>query len=225
MFRSQRWQQITETAGITLQLSGVESHNSIGLGERYHAPLRRFFNKIRYEAPKIRLSLALRLAQKVMNETMGAHGLVPSLCVFGVIPRFPAVQSDCPTHRARMIAIESARREMERITAELRVRQALISRVPPAAQYVIAQGDLVRVYREGDKRFLGPFPVLRVAEKEVFVNQNGRLVHYNISQVVPHQVLHRPNTSLAESHMTTLRSQLQPFVRTSYLNTPPPSAI
>lgn len=139
VFTSQKWQQITEAAGIFLHLSGVESHNSIGLGERYHAPLRRIFKKVRYDAPKFNPHLALRLAQNVMNDTVGAKGIVPSLSVFGIVPRFPAAGASLPTHRERMTTIESARREMEVVTAELRIRQALLSRVPPASKYVIAR--------------------------------------------------------------------------------------
>ena len=35
-FRSRRFHSYTSMAGIKLRLSGVESHNSFGVGERYH---------------------------------------------------------------------------------------------------------------------------------------------------------------------------------------------
>lgn len=44
VFTSMRWKALTNTEGISLQLSGIEIHNSIGLGEPYHAPLRRIYN-------------------------------------------------------------------------------------------------------------------------------------------------------------------------------------
>lgn len=50
-FTSVRFQRLFETVGTKLQLSGVESNNSIGSGERYHEPLRRVFNKILSESP------------------------------------------------------------------------------------------------------------------------------------------------------------------------------
>lgn len=47
IFRSKAWAQLAATQGILeVQLSGVEGHNALGLGERYHAPLRRIFLKI-----------------------------------------------------------------------------------------------------------------------------------------------------------------------------------
>lgn len=52
IFTSKFWDQVTSLHGIELQLSGVESHNSIGSGERYHAPLRRVFNVIRKLLPQ-----------------------------------------------------------------------------------------------------------------------------------------------------------------------------
>lgn len=53
IFESREWQQLSNDAGIQVQLSGIESHNAIGAGERYHAPLRRIYKKIREDAPTI----------------------------------------------------------------------------------------------------------------------------------------------------------------------------
>lgn len=39
-FTSPRWKEIADSAGITMQISGVESHNSLGAGETLHHPLR-----------------------------------------------------------------------------------------------------------------------------------------------------------------------------------------
>ena len=39
-FTTPRFKQITDATGIELSLSGVESHNSLGAGERYHDLLR-----------------------------------------------------------------------------------------------------------------------------------------------------------------------------------------
>ena len=46
VFTSPRWKEMAESGGIELRISGVESHNSLGIGERLHAPLRRIFRKI-----------------------------------------------------------------------------------------------------------------------------------------------------------------------------------
>lgn len=75
-----------------MEYSGVESHNSLGSGERYHGPLRRIFNKIKYDNSKMKRELVLSLTLKAINDTMGPEGLVPTLLVLGALPRFPPVQ-------------------------------------------------------------------------------------------------------------------------------------
>ncbi len=118
------------------------------LEKKYHAPLRRIYNKIVHDEPRIDRTLALRLAQKAMNDTMGPNGLVPSLLVFGMVPRFPAVNSKLPHQVVRMRSLEIARTEMATIVAELRIIEALRSLVSPAARYILAPGAKVRVNRE-----------------------------------------------------------------------------
>jgi hypothetical protein len=51
IFVSPLWKQLTDSAGVTLQLSGVESHNSIAVGERLHEPLRRTYRKVAFDCP------------------------------------------------------------------------------------------------------------------------------------------------------------------------------
>lgn len=185
VFTSKYWDSITALHGIDLQLSGVESHNSIGIGERYHAPLRRIFRVIHSQYPKLDPELALRLAVKAANDTLGPEGHVPSKLVYGVDPAFPVVNAKHPKQRERMAALQTARREMSTIAAELRVRQALRSKLPPATRYDIKPGDDVLVYREKEKEWLGPHRVTKIFEKEVYVDWDGRERHYNLAQVIP----------------------------------------
>jgi hypothetical protein len=87
-FTSVKQKMQTESRGITLRISGVESHNSLGIWERYHGPLRRVYQKIEHEFPHVGPALLLRIAVKAINDAMGTNGLVPSLLVFGAVPRF-----------------------------------------------------------------------------------------------------------------------------------------
>ena len=128
-FISKKFQETCNMTGIRLIYSGVESHNSIEAGERYHDPLLRIYQKIRFSEPDIALDLTLRLAVKAMNETMNPEGLVPSLLVFGALPRFPAFNTTLPNQEQRMRALQIARSEMETVSSELRLRRALLSRV------------------------------------------------------------------------------------------------
>lgn len=42
---------------------------------------------------------SLRVAVKVTNNTIGENGLVPSSLVFGIIPRFPILNTKLPRKR------------------------------------------------------------------------------------------------------------------------------
>jgi hypothetical protein len=83
-------------------------------GERYHDPLRRIHRKVRPEFPTTTEHLALSLSNKAMNDTVGPEGLVPTLLVFGIIPRSSASGS-LPNQHDRMLAMDSARRDMDTI--------------------------------------------------------------------------------------------------------------
>lgn len=191
VFTSKFWNDVTTLHGIEVQISGVESHNSIGAGERYHDPLRQIFDKIVTDHPTLDPEIALRLAVKAVNDTMGPEGIVPSLLVYGSLPTFPAVGMNIPEQKTRMKALAAAKQEMASITAKLRIQQALRSRLPPATQYALKPGDMVRVYRDqgtgaskkGD--WTGPWEIVKICGKEVFVDWNGEHKHFNISKVIP----------------------------------------
>ena len=120
-----------------------------------------------------------------MNDTMECEGLVQSYLVFGCIPRFFSTKSTLPTQQQIMRAMQSAWREMAIITAELRIRKALSSRVPRNADLVIEAGDLIRVFHETHKRYVGPYPVIRVDGTHMFIIDNYSEVKFNKHQVLP----------------------------------------
>ena len=85
-FMSEKFQKNCEQQGISLSISGVETHNLIGAGERFHRHLRRVYNCIRRAHPSVDKEHVLRLSVKAVNDTVGPNGLVPSELVFGVRP-------------------------------------------------------------------------------------------------------------------------------------------
>ena len=189
IFTSRRWKQLTDATGISLQLSGIESHNSIGAGERYHAPLRRIYDKVLFDFPNLDKHLGLKLAVKAMNDTMGPEGLVPSMLVFGVLPRFPVSTIDLPNQVDRMNALKSARAEMETIACELKLAQALRSKLPPAADYQLSVGDQVLVKREKIAAAQGPFPIVEIDAdgKQIFIlDEKGAKKQFSVSQIRPY---------------------------------------
>lgn len=127
---SKAWGQLAEMTGATIRISGMEAHNSLGIGERLHAPLRRIFYKTQTDFPKLRKELLLKIAIKEMNDTVGEDGLVPSLLVFGIIPRFPIINTSLPNQRDRMKALTSANMEMNASVAERRIATALRRNMP-----------------------------------------------------------------------------------------------
>ena len=66
----------------------IEVANSVGLVERYHAPLRRAYDIISSELDlkKISREIRLQMAVKAVNDTAGYNGFIPTLLVFGVFP-------------------------------------------------------------------------------------------------------------------------------------------
>lgn len=72
----------TESFSVLIQAWLLEVHNAIGVGEGYHAPLRRVFNAIRIDDTEVQTTLAMRIAVMAVNDTMGLDGLVPSLLVY-----------------------------------------------------------------------------------------------------------------------------------------------
>lgn len=141
---------------IVLQLSVVDSNNSIGSGERYHQPVRRVSSVIGLAHPSVHPEVALRMALKGVNDTMGPDGLVPTLLVFGSLPTPLITSSDLPTHRACMAARHTAREEMATLVAAQRISRALSSRLPPATQYTISPKDTVCVSLEKTRSWEGP---------------------------------------------------------------------
>ncbi len=65
-----------------------------------------------------------------MNDTTGPEGLVPSMLVFGIMPRYaPAgLEHDLPNQSDRLKAIRIAREEFFRIMNNLRITRALRSK-------------------------------------------------------------------------------------------------
>ncbi len=179
-----RWTRRADTVGTIVQTSGVESHNSIGSAERYHGPLRRTFNEIKHENQKLNRKIALRIAVKAMNDTLEPNGLVPSYLVFGCVPRFPAVDSKLPNQQSRMDALSLVRQEVAIIVSEMRVQKALTSRVPRNAELKIEPRDKVRIYRETDKKYVGPYLVFRVDNKQLFAVIKDREVQFSVHQAI-----------------------------------------
>jgi hypothetical protein len=169
-----------------LQISEIDSHNSIGLGERMHSPLRRVYNKILMEYTHLHRTMLLKLAIKATNDTLGIGGIAPSMLVFGRIPRFPIVSSHIPEQTERMKALQIGMEEMNAAVAADRISEALRSQIPAAADRILHVDDKVMVYREKDQVWHSRFTVVNIYEKKVrVIDHLGEERHFSLNQVKP----------------------------------------
>jgi hypothetical protein len=133
----------------------MEAHNSIGLVERYHIPLRRSYEIIRDELKDeyINKEIILQIAVKAVNDSTGPNRLVPTLLVFSVYPRLTEMDPPSPSVTKRVEAIRATTREVRRLHAKRQVQDVLAIRNSPDTKVTL---DLplqsnVRVWREKDR--------------------------------------------------------------------------
>jgi len=65
----------------------VEAHNSVGIVERYHSPIRRAYLIITTEILSLEKDIILQMAFKAINDSAGPDGLIPILLVYGALLR------------------------------------------------------------------------------------------------------------------------------------------
>lgn len=186
-FRATEWKNLLQAAGIKENSSGVESHNALGVGERYHAYLRRVYNKVRAENPTLTTNNALQLAVKATNDTAGPSGLVPTLLVFGVLPRLPLLPKDLPDNLERLKAMHGARKEMAKISNHSKLVTATSSNVPAAADRDFLVGDEVLMFREKPVgKWVGPYHVCDRDEKMLTLDSGDRMIRASVDKVKPY---------------------------------------
>ena len=175
VFVSSEWKYACNINSIQLQSTGIESHNSLSAGETYQAYLRRCYNKIRADFPKLSDELLLAMATKAMNDTAGPSGLIPTLLVFGCMPRNVTIPpTEYPAQKERIRAAQLARSEFERIVTAERLRIAANTSTTPAASEEYLPGDLAYVYREKFRKYTGPHMVAAALGKKVTVHFGDR---------------------------------------------------
>ena len=182
-FDSDNWRHLLQSVGIKRHDSGVESHNALGVGEKYHDFLRRIFRKVRSEHPSIPAEDCLSLAVSAMSNTAGPNGLVPILLVFGVVPQLPFGFSDLPEQRERMKAMKEACDAMVTAVSSSRIRTALNRNVPASADSEIQIGSHVLFYREKPNSWEGPYLVVAGDNKKLWLSIKGELKEVSVDKI------------------------------------------
>jgi hypothetical protein len=108
----------------------VKAHNSVGLVERYHAPLRRAYKILKAELKDehINKEIILQMAVKAVNDSAGPDRIVLILLVFGLYPRMTEINAPSPIIVKRAEAIRAATKEVRRLHAKRQVNNALVMR-------------------------------------------------------------------------------------------------
>jgi hypothetical protein len=175
------FQQQAFDDGISVIEAPVESANTMSHVERYHAPLRAAYLKIRSTCGRnTSNSDVLQLAVKAVNDTVGPEGLFSTLLVFGSIPR-PARTTRACTQLSRDSALEKGMREVERIHAENKVAFGLRYRGPYGREREdltrLNMGDEALVYRDASGQCEGLFRFIAIDGDTVTVQlPHGRRI-------------------------------------------------
>jgi hypothetical protein len=93
-----------------MKTTGVESHSSLGVGEHYHASLRRIYRKLCEETPGVERIVLLQCAVFSMNSTFGPDGLEPILLVYGQLPHVPSLVFILPFTVKQMFSLMTTAR-------------------------------------------------------------------------------------------------------------------
>lgn len=211
---------VARGASIDIGKSGIEAHSSLGIGERYHQPLRNTFRKAKISmATHIPNSSILAMSVKAMNDTLGPEGFVPSALVFGVYPStqvFEDPKDPKPTLQERAKLAATIRAEMDQHMAKLRVMRALRHQVPPSSNSVFEVGESVLVFREKQVNnrigeWLGPYVVKGIDRDRkliyVQIKENETPKAFGLAQVKPYFT----PTHAAHTFFASLRDALAQF--------------
>lgn len=180
-FVAREFLESAEADGITVLQAPIESPSTMSHVERYHAPLRAAYKKIRDSLPRLESDEdCLQLAVKAVNDTIGPEGLCPTLLVFGAIPR-PARKTPAPQQLERAKAIDEAMNAVGKEQAKQRVAFGLrhfgtpVGREKSYQLQKLPAGFPVYVYRTFCKQWEGPFPIIQTdGETAVIQLPSGR---------------------------------------------------
>jgi hypothetical protein len=190
-FVSTEFKQLARLMAIIVKEVPVEAHNSIGLVERYHGPLRRSYEIICEELKDehIDKDMILQMAVKAVNDSAGPNGLVPTLLVFGAYPRLTEMDPPSPSVTKRAEAIRAATKEVRRLHAERQVQDAIAMRNGPDTRVTL---DLplqsnVRVWREKDG-WKGPYKLLATNGETCTIDMPYGPTNFRTTAVKPYYI-------------------------------------
>ena len=190
-FISKEFKQNARAMGTTCKSVPVEAHNSIGIVERYHGPLRRAYKIISEELPELGKDMALQMAFKAVNNTAGPDGIVPTLLVFGAYPRMAEYDAPSPTVSQRSATLKKAMDEVQKLRAKRQVNDALNQRNGPTTTAIkdLPLNSRVLVWREtpGNKtgKWTGPYPLVGINGENCIIELSNGPTNFRSTVVKP----------------------------------------
>jgi hypothetical protein len=181
--------------------------------ERYHAPLRAAYQKIRSDFG-FEPEEALELAVKCVNDTVGPDGLTPTLLVFGSIPR-PARKVPADTQIQRVRAMDAARKAVTAEHARQKISFALRYIGPYGNERddlkALERGDPVIVWRPKRKMWM-PYTFIDLDGETVTVqNSSGRSIfRTNVVRPAPPKRPLQPQPQPTPATASTQNPELEP---------------
>jgi hypothetical protein len=113
-FTATEFKQLASSMSIEVKEVLVKAHNSVGLVEQYHAPLRCAYKimKEKLKNEHINKKIILQMAVKAVNDSAGPDEIVSILLVFGLYPRITEIDPLSSSIAKRAEAIRAATKEV-----------------------------------------------------------------------------------------------------------------
>jgi hypothetical protein len=131
----------------------------------------------------------LQMAVKAINDSAGPDGIVPTLLVFGAYLRLTEMDPSSPLVTKRAEAICAATKEVCRLYAERRVKDALAMRNGPDTKNtldLLLQSD-VRVWREKEG-WTGPYKLIATEGETCIIDMLRGPVKFRSTVVRPYLI-------------------------------------
>jgi hypothetical protein len=170
-FTSKEFAQLANSTGTKIKIVPVEAHHSVGIVERYHNMVRRAYKIITAEIKGINKDVALQMAFKAINDTAGPDGIVPTLLVYGALPRMSEYDPPSPSVAQRSNALRKAMEEIKSLRASHEVARALNARNGPSTTDIheLPLNSEVLVWREGNTgqpgQWEGPYKLVSMEDE------------------------------------------------------------
>ena len=130
-FISKKFKQYAIIMGVNIKKVLVKAHNLISIVKKYHSLIKHAYQIIATELPDLNKNIALQIAFKAINNSIGPDGLVPTLLVFGAYPQIAESDTPSPSVTQHAATIKKAINEIQKLHTERQVANTLNMRNGP----------------------------------------------------------------------------------------------